>query len=69
MAGRAALLLRPVSRRKLDFEFDHLVPLRVAAIALGNGHKLAQAPARILVLRIGAFGLDRLWRCWLRIGR
>lgn len=74
LTSRRTLFLRPISRCKLDLEFDHLVPLRIATVSLGNGHELTQPATRILLLRTCSLGLDglrilSLWVDGLRLVR
>jgi hypothetical protein len=42
-------LRQAITRRRLDFKFNELVPLRIGAIALRDGKKFAEPLTRIYV--------------------
>jgi hypothetical protein len=37
----------PVTRRELNFQFNDLVPHRIAALTFGNGKQFTQAPSQV----------------------
>jgi hypothetical protein len=42
-------LRQAITRRRLDFKLNELVPLRIGAIAFGNGKEFAEPLTRIYV--------------------
>jgi hypothetical protein len=37
----------PVTRRELDFQFNDLIPHRIATLTFGNGKQFTQAPSQV----------------------